>query len=174
MCNYWFNDCAQCQHSSFNTFCSIHCSICIVSPTLFVVQTPFSHHRFRWWNCENRNRTCTTPVREICIIVHVGGTRCVTWSIDRIIQIHACITWGVEFIRAIFFIFFFYVWLTLPIRSNARFFSMFDFIRWDVRWGTFLHHVGLVDVLDQQHRFPLHVHGRVRRVHGRKEPTDQC
>ena len=46
--------------------------------------------------------------------------------------------------------------------------------QWDVRWGTFLHHVGLVDVLDQQHRFPLHVHGRVRRVHGRKEPTDQC
>jgi hypothetical protein len=32
-------------------------------------------------------------------------------------------------ILAIFFIFFFYVWLTLPIRSNARFFSMFDFIR---------------------------------------------
>ena len=49
------------------------------------------------------------PVREICIIVHVGGTRCVTWSIDRIIQRHACITWGVELILAIFFIFFFYV-----------------------------------------------------------------
>ena len=42
-------------------------------------------------------------------MLHVGGTRCVTWSIDRIIQRHACITWGVEFIRAIFFIFFFYV-----------------------------------------------------------------
>ena len=42
-------------------------------------------------------------------IIHVGGTRCVTWSIDRIIQIHVRITWGVEFIRAIFFIFFFYV-----------------------------------------------------------------
>jgi hypothetical protein len=39
--------------------------------------------------------------------VHVGGTRCVTGSIDRIIQIRARITWGVEFIRAIFFIFFF-------------------------------------------------------------------
>ena len=51
----------------------------------------------------------SAQVREICIIVHVGGTRCVTWSIDRIIQIHACITWGVEFIRAIFFIFFLYV-----------------------------------------------------------------
>ena len=32
--------------------------------------------------------------------LHVGGTRCVTWSIDRIVQRHACITWGVEFIRA--------------------------------------------------------------------------
>ena len=42
-------------------------------------------------------------------IIHVGGTRCVTWSIDRIIQRHACITWGVELIRAIFFIFFLYV-----------------------------------------------------------------
>ena len=41
-------------------------------------------------------------------VVHVGGTRCVTWSIDRIIQIHGCITWGVEFIRAIFFIIFLY------------------------------------------------------------------
>ena len=47
-------------------------------------------------------------VREV-FVVHVGGTRCVTWSIDRMIQIHARITWGVEFIRAIFFIFFFYV-----------------------------------------------------------------
>ena len=56
-----------------------------------------------------------------------GGTRCVTWSIDRIIHRHACLTWGVELIRAIFFIFFLYVWLTLPIRSL---FSMFDFIRY--------------------------------------------
>jgi hypothetical protein len=29
----------------------------------------------------------------------VGGTCCVTWSIDRIVQRHACITWGVECIR---------------------------------------------------------------------------
>ena len=42
-------------------------------------------------------------------IVHVGGTRCVTWSIDRIVQRHACITWGVELILAMFFIFFLYV-----------------------------------------------------------------
>jgi hypothetical protein len=39
-------------------------------------------------------------------IVPVGGTRCVTWSIDRILQIHARITWGVVLILAIFFIFF--------------------------------------------------------------------
>ena len=45
----------------------------------------------------------------MCIIVHVGGTRGVTWSIDRIVQRHARITWGVEFIRAILFIFFLYV-----------------------------------------------------------------
>ena len=42
-------------------------------------------------------------------IVHVGGTRCVTRSIDHIIQIHARITWGVVVIRAILFIFFLYV-----------------------------------------------------------------
>ena len=48
------------------------------------------------------------PVREV-LMIHVGGTRCVTWSIDRIVQRHACITWGVELILAIFFIFFFYV-----------------------------------------------------------------
>ena len=39
-------------------------------------------------------------VREV-FVVHVGGTRCVTWSIDQFI------TWGVELILAIFFIFFF-------------------------------------------------------------------
>jgi hypothetical protein len=42
-------------------------------------------------------------------VIHVGGTRCVTWSIDRIVQRHACITWGVELILAIFFIIFLYV-----------------------------------------------------------------
>ena len=41
-------------------------------------------------------------------VIHVGGTRGVPWSIDRSIQRHACITWGVEFIRAIFFIIFLY------------------------------------------------------------------
>ena len=47
-------------------------------------------------------------VRGTCI-VHVGGPRCVTWSIDQSIQIHSRTTWGVELIRAIFFIIFFYV-----------------------------------------------------------------
>ena len=59
-------------------------------------------------------------VSRYVMIVHVGGTRCVTWSIDRIIQIHARITWGVVLILAIFFIFFLYVWLPLPIRSIVR------------------------------------------------------
>ena len=36
--------------------------------------------------------TAVMDVREMCIIVHVGGARCVTWSIDRSIQIHARIT----------------------------------------------------------------------------------
>ena len=44
---------------------------------------------------------------KLVFIVPVGGTRCVTWSIDRIVQIHARITWGVVLILAIFFIFFF-------------------------------------------------------------------
>ena len=59
------------------------------------------------------DETTRGPLRRACPgerhLVHVGGTRCVTWSIDRSIQIHARITWGVEFIRAIFFIFFCYV-----------------------------------------------------------------
>ena len=60
---------------------------------------------------KNKNEDAVALEEEVrkVFIVHVGGTRCVTWSIDRIIQIHARITWGVEFIRAIFFIFFFYV-----------------------------------------------------------------
>ena len=37
------------------------------------------------------------------IMIHVGGTGGVTWSIARSIQIHARITRGVVFIRAIFF-----------------------------------------------------------------------
>jgi hypothetical protein len=46
---------------------------------------------------------------------------CVTWSIDRIVQRHACITWGVGLILAIFFMFFLYVWLTWPLRSLVFF-----------------------------------------------------
>ena len=55
------------------------------------------------------DRTYTVTYVKPVFMIHVGGTRCVTWSIDRIVQRHACITWGVEFIRAIFFIFFLYV-----------------------------------------------------------------
>jgi hypothetical protein len=54
-------------------------------------------------------------------IVHVGGTRGVTWSIDRSIQLHARTTWGVELILAILFIFFLYVGLTFPLRSLVFF-----------------------------------------------------
>ena len=50
-----------------------------------------------------------TLVREICIIVHVGGTRYVTSSTDNIMKIHARITLTVEFIRGYIFIFLFYV-----------------------------------------------------------------
>ena len=53
-------------------------------------------------------RASTAYVKSV-FIVHVGGTRCVPWSIDRIIHRHAWITWGVELIRAIFFLFFLYV-----------------------------------------------------------------
>ena len=42
-------------------------------------------------------------------MLHVGGTRCVTSSTDNIMKIHVRITLTVEFIRAIFFIFLFYV-----------------------------------------------------------------
>jgi len=49
------------------------------------------------------------PVREICIIVHVGGTRCVTSSTDHCMKIHARRTLSVEFIRGYIFIFLFYV-----------------------------------------------------------------
>jgi hypothetical protein len=58
----------------------------------------------------------------MCFIVHVGGTRCVTWSIDRIIQRHACITWGVEFIPRNFF-HLFLVCLTDMTNTIARFFQ---------------------------------------------------
>ena len=36
-------------------------------------------------------------VREICIVVHVGGTRCVTSSTDHTMKIHARIILTVEF-----------------------------------------------------------------------------
>ena len=42
-------------------------------------------------------------------IVHVGGTRYVTFSTDNIMKIHARITLTVEFIRTRIFLFLFYV-----------------------------------------------------------------
>ena len=54
-------------------------------------------------------------------IIHVGGTRGVTWSIDRVIQRHACTTWGVELILANVF-HLFLVCLTDMTNTIARFF----------------------------------------------------
>ena len=55
---------------------------------------------------------------------HVGTTHCVTWSIDRIINMHSRISWGVECIRAIFF-HIFIVCLTY-MTTTILIFSMFD------------------------------------------------
>ena len=64
----------------------------------------------------HRLNVVSTYVKSV-FLVHVGGTRCVTWSIDRILQIHARITWGVEFIRCNFFSSFYFMFrLTLPLR----------------------------------------------------------
>ena len=54
-------------------------------------------------------------VREICIIVHVGGTRCVTSSTDHCMKIHARKTWTVEFIRTCIFLFVFDVSIQLRV-----------------------------------------------------------
>ena len=43
------------------------------------------------------------------LMIHVGGTRCVTSSTDNIMKIRARITLIVEFIRGYIFIFLFYV-----------------------------------------------------------------
>ena len=63
-------------------------------------------------------------VREICIIVHVGGTRCVTSSTDHYIKMHARITLSVEFIRTCIFLFLFYVWIQLRAWSTLTLFSI--------------------------------------------------
>jgi hypothetical protein len=61
---------------------------------------------------------------ECVSIVHVGGTRGVTWSIDRIIQRHARVTWGVELIpRHCFFIFFLYVLTDIPKYDRSLLFN---------------------------------------------------
>ena len=52
--------------------------------------------------------TTTRYVKSV-FIVHVGGTRCVTFSIENIMNIRARITWTVEFIRGYIFICLLYV-----------------------------------------------------------------
>jgi len=59
---------------------------------------------------------------KVVFVVHVGGTRCVTWSIDRIVQRHAWITWGVELIPR-HFCHLFLVCLTDMTTTIARFFQ---------------------------------------------------
>jgi hypothetical protein len=54
------------------------------------------------------DRTTTTTVREV-FIVHVGGTRCVTFSTDNNMKIHGRITLTVECIQTCILIFLFYV-----------------------------------------------------------------
>ena len=62
-------------------------------------------------------------VREV-FIVHVGGTRCVTSSTDNTMTRQACITWGVECIRACIFIFLFDVEIQWQVRSLLTLFSI--------------------------------------------------
>jgi hypothetical protein len=52
-------------------------------------------------NVDRANRT-SGNVNSV-VVVPVGGTRGGTWRIDRSIQRHAWITWGVLLILAIFF-----------------------------------------------------------------------
>ena len=68
-------------------------------------------------------------VREV-FIVHVGGTRCVTRSIDHIIQIHARITWGVVVIPSNFVHLFLVCLTNMTTTIKCSLFSMFDFIRY--------------------------------------------
>jgi len=53
-------------------------------------------------------RVRSRSVREV-FIVHVGGTRCVTSSIENILKIRARITLTVEFIRGYICLCLFYV-----------------------------------------------------------------
>ena len=57
-------------------------------------------------------------------MVHVGGTRCVTSSTDNTMTRQACITWGVECIRACIFIFLFDVEIQWQVRSLLTLFSI--------------------------------------------------
>ena len=71
------------------------------------------YRRFRKQSTKRRPATAATGrankyVKSV-FIVHVGGTRCVTFSTDNIMKIRARITLNVEFIRTRIFLFLFYV-----------------------------------------------------------------
>ena len=53
-------------------------------------------------------KKCAWYVKSV-FLIHVGGTRCVTSSTDNIMKIQARITLTVEFIRTVFFYFYFMV-----------------------------------------------------------------
>ena len=56
-------------------------------------------------------------------IVHVGGTRGVTWSIDRSIQLHVRMTWGVELIPRNFVHLFLACWTDMTQYDRSSFFQ---------------------------------------------------
>ena len=68
-------------------------------------------------------------------IIHVGGTRCVTSSIENIMKIRARITLTVEFIRGYIFKFLFYVWIQLRVWSILTFFSILLIFRYQLVCG---------------------------------------
>ena len=97
-------------------------------------------------------------VRE-AFIVHVGGTRGVTWSIDQIVQIHACTTWGVALIQAIFFHRFLWclTYMTTTIHSCFFQFGTFGLTRY-IQRHCFQMVQPLQSQFDLRHRY---VSGRV-------------
>ena len=93
------------------------------------LQLPHQLDGRRLFHAIRRARSVVGRWVRLVHVVHVGGTRGVTWSIDRIVQIHACITWGVELIPRHFF-HLFLVCLTDMTKYDRSLFSMVDFIRY--------------------------------------------
>ena len=61
-----------------------------------------------WWVGKIAKRDLfRCRVRQSVLMIHVGGTRCVTSRTGNIVNIHARITWTVEVIRTCIFLFFF-------------------------------------------------------------------